>query len=66
MLFNKLRAIEYMRRFSLDALIATSPTNVTYFSNYHSWGDYLLKPRVFKRLIKASVAVGLDCALVTY
>ena len=43
MLFNKLRAIEYMRRLSLDALIATSPTNVTYFSNYHSWADYLFK-----------------------
>ena len=35
MLFNRQRAIEYMDRYNLDALVATSPTNITYFSDYH-------------------------------
>ena len=43
MLFNIRRAVDYMQRSRLDAIIATSPTNVTYFSNYHSWTDYLFK-----------------------
>ena len=34
MLFNKSRAIDYMRRHKLDALVATSPVNTTYFSDY--------------------------------
>ena len=42
-LLNKARADEYMRRCRLDALIATSPTNVTYFTDYHCWIDYLFK-----------------------
>jgi hypothetical protein len=32
-----------MRRHGLDALVATSPVNVTYFSDYHCWIDPLLK-----------------------
>ena len=43
MLFNRQRAIEYMDRYNLDALVATSPTNITYFSDYHCWLDKLFK-----------------------
>jgi len=43
MLFNKPRAIEYMRRCGLDALVAASWVNVTYFSDYYSWMDPLFK-----------------------
>ena len=49
MLFNRDRALDYMRRCNLDALVATSPVNITYFSGYYSWlGDqfkeYMVKP----------------------
>lgn len=43
MLFNKPRAIEHMRRLGLDALVATSPVNITYFTDYYMWSDYLFK-----------------------
>ena len=43
MLFNKSRAIEYMRRCGLDALVATSPVNITYFTDYYMWMDPLFK-----------------------
>lgn len=43
MLFNRSRALEYMRRCDLDALVAASPINVTYFSGYHCWSDRLVK-----------------------
>ena len=43
MLFNKIRAQEYMRRYGVDALIATSPVNITYFSDYRCWIDPLFK-----------------------
>ena len=43
MLFNKTRAQEYMRRFGVDALVATSPVNITYFSDYRCWIDPLFK-----------------------
>ena len=43
MLFNKSRAIEYMRRCGLDALVATSPVNITYFTDYFMWMDSLFK-----------------------
>ena len=41
MLFNRERAIEHMDRCGLDALVATSPTNITYFSDYYCWLDKL-------------------------
>ena len=49
MLFNSNRAIEFMRRCEVDVLVATSPTNVTYFSDYYSWLDsqfkeYMMSP----------------------
>jgi Xaa-Pro aminopeptidase len=43
MLFNKSRAIEYMRRCGVDALVATSPVNITYFTDYFMWMDSLFK-----------------------
>ncbi len=43
MLFNRSRAEEYLRRYGLDALVATTPVNVSYFSDYSCWVDPLLK-----------------------
>ena len=43
MLFNKTRAQEYMRRCGVDVLVATSPANITYFSDYRCWIDPLFK-----------------------
>ena len=43
MLFNRIRAQEYMRRGGVDVLVATSPVNITYFSDYRCWIDPLFK-----------------------
>ena len=43
MLFNQIRAQEYMRRCGVDVLVATSPVNITYFSDYQCWIDPLFK-----------------------
>ena len=43
MLFNRARAIDYMREYGLDALVATSPVNITYFTDYYCWIDPLFK-----------------------
>lgn len=43
MLFNRTRAQEYMRRCDVDVLVATSPVNITYFSDYRCWIDPLFK-----------------------
>ena len=43
MLFNRTRAQEYMRRCGVDVLVATSPVNITYFSDYRCWIDPLFK-----------------------
>ena len=43
MLFNKTRAQEYMQCCGVDALVATSPVNITYFSDYRCWIDPLFK-----------------------
>ena len=43
MLINMSRTVEYMRRCGLDALVATSPVNITYFSDYSCWLDPLFK-----------------------
>ena len=43
MLFNRSRAIDYMRQYELDVLVATSPVNITYFSDYFCWIDPLFK-----------------------
>ena len=43
MLFNKTRAIEYMERGRVDVIVATSPVNITYFSDYYCWIDPLFR-----------------------
>lgn len=43
MLLNQPRALQAMRHYQLGALIATSPVNVTYFSDYAFWIDPLFK-----------------------
>ncbi len=43
MLFHRERAINYMREYGLDVLVATSPVNITYFTDYFCWIDPLFK-----------------------
>lgn len=43
MLLNKARALEAMRQYQLDAIIATTPENVTYLTDFAGW-----RPRVYK------------------
>ena len=43
MLFHSERARSYLHRCGLDALIATSPVNITYFTDYVCWIDPLMK-----------------------
>ena len=48
-LCNRARALEYMRRAGLDAIVATSPVNVTYFTGYYNWlagqfKDFMIRP----------------------
>jgi len=43
MLFNRSRSLDALQRHGLDALIATSPVNVTYFSDYSCWVDRLFR-----------------------
>ena len=40
MLFHKERALEFMERFDLDALIATTRHNVLYLSGFQGWAQY--------------------------
>src|SRR5438128_585236 len=43
MLFNKGRALEFMRLSKLDALVVTAPVSITYVSGYFCWLDALTK-----------------------
>ena len=43
MLFNRSRAIDLMREHGLDALVATSTVNITYFTDYFCWIDPIFK-----------------------
>lgn len=43
MLFHRERALDYMQAYALDALVATSPVNITYFTDYSCWIDPLFK-----------------------
>jgi Xaa-Pro aminopeptidase len=43
MLLNRERALEQMRQCRLDALVATSPVNVEYLTDYYWWLDPLTK-----------------------
>lgn len=42
-LLNQARACDYMRRCDLDVLVATSPVNITYLTDYYCWLDSPLK-----------------------
>lgn len=43
MFFNKTRALEMMQHCGLDVIVAASPVNVTYFTDYSCWIDPLFK-----------------------
>src|SRR5688500_10017563 len=43
MLLNRSRALAFMQRYGLDVLVATSPVNVTYLSDYVCRLDPLVK-----------------------
>ena len=58
MLFNVERATEYMRDCGLDALVATSPVNITYFTGYFIWIDGLMKEYMVSPGGSADIAQG--------
>jgi Xaa-Pro dipeptidase len=63
MFFNKDRATEYMRQCDVQALIATSPANITYFSGWSLWLDpiikgYMLQPGASSGLALPGFAVA--------
>jgi Xaa-Pro dipeptidase len=58
MLFNRVRAIEYLRRYHLDVLIATSAPNITYFSDYFCWLDPLFKDYMMVPGASSDIAQG--------
>jgi Xaa-Pro dipeptidase len=72
MLLNRLRALEYMRACDLDAIVATSPVNVRYLSDFYCWlgaqmREYMVSPGGSGRLVPQNFAVFLlegDPALV--
>ncbi len=43
MLLNESRALAYLDRCGLDAIIATSPVNIRYLTEYYCWLDPLMK-----------------------
>jgi Xaa-Pro dipeptidase len=62
MLLNRSRAREYMDGCALDALVATSPVNVTYLSDFHNWlatqfREYMVLPGASSRLIQQNFAL---------
>ena len=61
MLLNRARAVDYMRRCGLDALVATSPVNITYLSDYYFWLDPLF--REYWATPGASSSLGQNFAL---
>ncbi len=65
MLLNIARAKEYMRACGLDVLVAASPVNITYFTDYHSWQDTIFKEYMFtpggsSNLIQGYAVLPLD------
>ena len=46
-LVNRARAEYYMREHGLDVIVATSPTNITYVSNYHWWFEGIMREYMF-------------------
>jgi len=65
MLFNRDRATAMMAQCDVDVLIATSPVNVTYFSDYSCWidplfKDYMMSPGASSR--RAPMYAASDCS----
>lgn len=65
MLFNKAQASAYMSRCGLDVLVATSPVNITYFSDYFCWMDpamkeYMIVPGASSHLFQAYAVFPLE------
>src|ERR1035437_235495 len=49
LLLNRQRAERFMRECGVDALVATSPVHITYFTDYYCWldrwfKDYMVSP----------------------
>jgi Xaa-Pro dipeptidase len=62
MLLNRSRAHDHMTASGLDAIIATSPANVTYVSDFHCWlaplfREYMVVPGASSRLIQQNFAL---------
>ena len=62
MLLNRERADKYMREHGLDAIVATSPVNVRYFTDYACWiaplfRDYMSSPGASSELSQRNFAV---------
>ena len=58
MLLNQARARDFMRQCGLDVLIATSPVNITYFSDYHCWIDPLFKEYMMQPGASSNLSQG--------
>ena len=68
MFFNQPRAKAYMRECGLDALIATSHVNITYFTGYFCWLDptirgYMLQPGAASSLARTGCWFPADGAV---
>lgn len=62
MLLNRDRAIAYMEACGLDAIVATSPVNVRYFTDYSCWlapvfREYMLSPGGSSELAHTNIAL---------
>ena len=62
MTFNRERAVDYMSRYNLDVLVATSSTTITYFSDNACWLDskfkqYMMMPGAPDHLIPTTTFV---------
>jgi Xaa-Pro dipeptidase len=62
MLFNRARALEYMKRYGVEVLVAASPVNVTYLSDYFCWinsqfKEYMMTPGASSHLLPGAYAI---------
>ena len=62
MLLNRARADDYMQGCGLDAIVATSPVNVRYLSDFYCWlaplfREYMVSPGGSSRLIQQNFAL---------
>jgi Xaa-Pro dipeptidase len=65
MLLNRPRAHQLMRQAGVDALVATSALNVTYFTDYYCWLDpvtseYMMLPGASSDLLQSYAILPLD------